>query len=80
MESISKGCLSPKRLNMFKIFFIVSRQWHFETDIFAIDIGEKLLLFENGGIHHIFEVSFSKSTVPVIDYVASVHYLTEYIN
>jgi len=63
-----------------KIFFIVCGKRHFEADIFALDIWEKLFLFENADIHDIFEISFGESSIPIIHNVASVHDLTENVN
>jgi len=80
MQSISERSFSSKWFNVFQILFIVGRKRHFEADIFTVNEGEQFFLFEDSWVHDVFEIAFSKSSIPVIDYVSSVHYLTENVD
>lgn len=80
MQAVGKRRLGAEGFDMFQILFIVGGEGDLETDIFAIDEGEQLLLLENGGIHHVFKVSLSEPAVPVVDDVPAVHDLAENVD
>lgn len=65
---------------MFEVLFIIGGEWHLEADVLSVDEREQLLLLENRGIHHVFEISLCESSVPVVDNVAAVHDLPENVD
>ena len=65
---------------MLYIFLECGWQWYLETDVFAINIREELNLFEDRGAHDVFKVGFSKSSIPVVDNMSTVHDLTENVD
>ena len=58
MKTVGQGGFSTKSFNMLKIFFKGGGKRNLEADIFALTVGEKLFLLEDGRIHDIFKISF----------------------
>ena len=80
METICKRCLSTQRLNVFDVFLVVGWKGNSEWDIFSFNVREEFDFLENSCLHDIFEVSFSKSSVPIVNNMTSVHNLTENVD
>jgi hypothetical protein len=80
METVGKWGLGTEGFDVLEVLFIICGERNSKCNIFALYVREEFDFFENSGLHDIFEIRLSESSIPVINNMATVHYLTENVN